>query len=366
MGQSTIMMVLTVAFIFAIASQNTNKRIIDVSDKALGYYSKNVSKNICNSATEMLLSKVADDENFRISNLHSRNMLSGKVSYTLTDTIINSKDKIKIKVKARYGEEESENILIASVPPKGFIPATVKAAVSTNNNIKTLGTLIVDGREHDENGNLITGSAGTLGIWTTGTFNQSGNSHIGGHSNGTNFWPSRPASPKIIKTNQTWTGGYPESPDEIVGNGLTEGSLKAIAKSGDNGSQYVTNPASLTYPLKGITYVETSGTWKSANIDGSGVLIVHNTSTNAIIKTPKGTFKGLVIADDIDKVHGTIIGGLIGLSKNPASGNCIGNGKGKILYSSATLEKVTQKTGISTGSNLANSNHRLKIDAWIE
>lgn len=368
MGQSSILMVLTVAFIFAITSQSNNKRINEVSDKAISYYSKNVSKNICNSASEMLLSSVADDENFRISNLKTKDMLNGNVEYTLTDTNISSEDKIKITVRANYGGEEFKNILIASIPDKGFIPGAVKAAVSTNNNIKTLGTLVIDGRDHDENGNSIPG-LGTLGIWTTGTLNQSGNSHIGGNNSSTDYIPSRPGNSNVIKTNQIWPGGYPNSPDKVMGGideGFPEGYLKSVAQSGSGGSQYVSDPKNLTYPLKGVTYVEKSGTWNSANMNGSGILIVHNSSTNAIVKTPSGTFKGLVIADDIDKVHGTIIGALVGLSPSPASGNCIGNGKGKVLYSSKTLKKGSQNTGVSTGGNLASGNHRLKIDYWLE
>lgn len=368
MGQSSMIMVLTVAFLFAIVTQDTNKRINQVSDKSLSYYSKNVTKNICNSAAEMLLSKVADDENFRINNLNSKNMLNGSVAFTLKDTLINSEDKIKIYVKANYGGEESENILVATLPDQGFMPETVRAAVSTNNNIKTLGTLVIDGREHDENGNLITGE-GTLGVWTTGTLNQSGSSHIGGNSSGTDYPPSRPGDSEVIKTNQSWPGGYPNSPDKVMGGsakGFPEGQLKSVAQSGINGSQYVTNPSSLVYPLKGVTYVENSGTWNSANINGSGILIVHNSSSNSVIKTPSGTFKGLVIADDIDKVHGKIIGALVGITPNPASGNCIGNGTGDILYSCKTIKDASKHAGSANEFNLAAAKKRLKIDYWLE
>jgi len=199
MGQSSILMVITLGIVFSIVSINTNKRIDDVSKKAESYYADNVSQNICNSATEMLLSKIADDNNFRVNNLTSRHMLNGYVKYTIDDTVINSEDKIKIEVQARYGGEEAENILIASLPDNGFVPGAVKAAVSTNNDIKTLGNLVIDGRDHDENGNLIPGQ-GTLGIWTTGSMNQSGNSHIGGHD-GTDYAPSKPGNSNIIKTN---------------------------------------------------------------------------------------------------------------------------------------------------------------------
>ena len=59
MGQSTIMMVLTVAFVLAVVSQSTNEKINTVTDSGLKYYSENVSANICNSATEMLLTEIA-------------------------------------------------------------------------------------------------------------------------------------------------------------------------------------------------------------------------------------------------------------------------------------------------------------------
>jgi hypothetical protein len=368
MGQSSIMLVLTVAFIFAITSQSSHDRINQVTDEAFSYYSKNVTKNICNSTTEMLLSKVADDETFRVNNQTEKYMLDGRFEYTLTDTVINSVDKIKIYVKAYYDGEESENTLITSIPESGFIPGSVKAAISTNNNIRTIGTLVVDGRDHKEDGSLISGE-GTLGIWTTGTLWQSGNSKIGGNSSGTDYAPSRPGNSNTIKTSQTWPGGYPDSPDKVMGGaaeGFPEGYLKSVAQSGIGGSQYVTNPSDLSYPLKGITYVENSSSWKAAKIDGSGILIVHNSSTNAIIKTPKGTFTGMVIADDIDKVHGTIIGALVGISPSPASGNCVGNGKGKVLYSSEVLKKSSKSTGVSGGGNTAITNHRLKIDSWLE
>ena len=369
MGQSAIIMVVTVAIVFALVSINTNQRTNDVSEKALSYYADNVSKNICNSATEMLLTEIADNEEFRIEDLESTEMLNGDVSYTIKDTVISSKDKIKIDVKAIYGGEESKNIIIASVVKEGFIAKPIQAAVTTNNDIKTIGTLVIDGREHDEDGNLIIGGEGTFGVWTTGTLNQSGNSHIGGTDSDGDYAPSRPGNANSIKTSQVWEGGYPSTPDEVLGGeeeGFADGYLMELAKSGDNGSQYVTSPSDLTYPLKGVTYVEISRSWNAANINGSGILIVHNTDLDAIIKTPRGTFKGLVIADDIDKVHGTIIGGLVGLSPNPASGNCVGNGTGEILYSQETIEKASQKTKVDKVSSLPSDTRRIQVDSWIE
>lgn len=370
MGQSSIIMVVTLAIVFTIVTINSEKRIAEVTNSAISYFSENTSQNICNSATEMLLTKIADDVDYRSNRQVSQNMLNGDVTYTVTDTVINSEDRIKIRVVANYYGEKTENIIIASIPENGFIPASVKAATTTNNNIRTLGSLKIDGRDHDKTGNLIVGGNGTLGVWTTGTLRQSGNSKIGGADSTSDYSPTKPANSNIIQTSQVWSGGYPDSPDKVMGGvdlGFAEGYLKSVALSGSNGSQYVTNPSHLTYPLSGITYVEISSTWNSANITGSGILIVHNSSANATIKTCRGNFSGLVIADDIDKVHGTIIGGLIGLTSSPASGNCIGNGNGDILFSREAIKLASTKSGILFADNeFFTPKHRIAIEHWLE
>ena len=112
--------------------------------------------------------------------------------------------------------------------------------------------------------------------------------------------------------------------------------------------QHVTDPASLTYPLSGVTYVELpcGGTWSPATIDGSGVLVVHNScgaggAGDAVIKNlNSGTFKGMLIADDIVHIHTTIIGAVVSLTTGPSSGNVIGNGNGDILYSRQALSNA--------------------------
>jgi hypothetical protein len=134
-----------------------------------------------------------------------------------------------------------------------------------------------------------------------------------------------------------------------------------MAQSGANGGQYVTASASLTFPLSGVTYVELASgdIWQSMDFgNSSGVLIVHNSSTNAAIKNlNSGTFKGLIVADDIEKIHIQIIGAVIALGSSP-SGNCIGNGSGEILYSSAAL---TQAASVAVGGGGG-----VTVSSWLE
>lgn len=242
---------------------------------------------------------------------------------------------------ASHSIERTVRVAISESSGKG----NVKAAIVTNTDTTTLGALIIDGRDHDLDGNLISGS-GTLGIYTTGTYNQGGSSTVGGTSGGTDYPPSSPYDPNVVDSSATWPGGYPTTPDAVMN--YTEGTLKSKAQSGSGGSQYVTSPSSLTTPLSGVTYVEYSGTWNAGSFDftGTGILVVHSpTGNTAVIKNLNtGTFKGLIIADNVEHIHNTIIGAVITLSET-VEGNCIGNGNGSILYSSQALAKAFWASG---------------------
>ena len=175
-----------------------------------------------------------------------------------------------------------------------------------------------------------------------------------------------------MAVNQTWPGGYPTTPDGVMGGaakGYSEGKLKSIAQSKSGGSQYVTDPSKLTWPLTGVTYVElgNNGTWQSMSIDGSGILVVHNSYLNAQMKNlNSGTFKGLIIADDIVHIHSTIIGAVVGLTPNPSDGNCIGNGNGSVLYSAEAINKALPSGGSGLIAGFGRAKHRIEIFDWYE
>jgi hypothetical protein len=79
---------------------------------------------------------------------------------------------------------------------------------------------------------------------------------------------------------------------------------------------------------------------------------------NAAIKNlNNGTFKGLIIADDIEKIHASIIGAVVSMTTSP-SGNCIGNGSGDVLYSNAAIQ---QATSVSAGGDGG-----VTVLSWLE
>ncbi len=212
----------------------------------------------------------------------------------------------------------------------------VLGGITSNGPIEVNGSLIIDGRDHDTNCTVLPG-AGVPGVYTNATIDQGGSADIGGYAGGIDYVPSDPGDPAIITEGGTEAV---DTPDAAIG--IPEGTLKSLAQRGIGGSQYITNPANLVLPLQGVTYVElpSGDTWMSQNdlTNGSGVLVVHNSDTNAILEnTNGGTFTGLVITDDIIHLHNQIIGALITLTSTPSAGNVLGNGTGSVCYSSAAI-----------------------------
>jgi hypothetical protein len=91
-------------------------------------------------------------------------------------------------------------------------------------------------------------------------------------------------------------------------------------------------------------------------------LIVHNGAKNAIMKNlNSGTFTGLMIVDDPVHIHTQIIGALVGLTRTPSEGNCIGNGSGSVIYSREAIGAAMSMIPGSTGQPSAKT-----VVAWWE
>ena len=355
MGKYSLIVIAGFVVTFGWIRANLNEVNALFSDNFLEYYYRTVSRLSATSAAQMSLAALSDSLSWR-AGYANLSLGEGTGWATLedssTDTSLNA-DEVRIRAGGSSGESADTVEVLVSLPS---VPPGVHGGVTANSTVKTLGGLIIDGRDHDLNGNLVVGE-GTMGVSTKQTFIQSGSSTGGGTAAGVDYSPSDPANPVVIEQNATYT--FPASPDSVFG--YASGTLKARAQSGANGGQYVTNPANLTFPLSGVTYVElaSGSTWQSMDFGASsGVLVVHNSARNAVIKNlNSGTFKGLIIADDIEKIHATLIGAVVSLTTTP-SGNCIGNGNGEILYSNAAL--------IQAASVAAGGGGTLNVLSWLE
>ena len=346
MGKYSLIVVAGFALIYGLINSNLNRSNERFIDNMTDDYNRSALLYITESGAHIALQKLKADRNWRGSIPH-RSFGGGAFS---VDSLKNDDSTglgyIRMVSRGQLGVESDT---VQAIARARFIPPGVRGAITSNSTVRTLGGFTMDGREHDINGNVLPG-LGTLAVSTVGIFDQSGASTGGGTSDGVDFAPTNPANPNVFEESASWDGGFPTDPDSVMGGasqGFPGGTLRTLAQSGDNGGQYATNPATLTFPLSGVTYVELSpgGTWQSMDFGNStGILVVHNTAGDATIKNlNSGTFKGLVIADDVDKIHCDILGGVVVL-KN--IGNCIGNGTGEVKYCSEVIDlHANQATG---------------------
>ncbi|MBU0561584.1 MAG: hypothetical protein ABIJ40_08195 [Bacteroidota bacterium] len=403
MGRASLIMFFGALLVFGIANVTKINTVSQATDVAVEYYSEIQNRNISNSTAEYLISYLGDNPTYVTSHANSLSIFYGNATYTIADTSFSGSDYKKLKIYSDFHLDTKSSEILVQVPVQGFIPTTVQASVSSRSPISTLGNLTVDGRDHDITGTSIISNSGTFGVWTTSTLSIGGSSQIGGTKSGLDYVPSgKPGNPNTYSEGASYSGGYPDNPDSALGgkaNGFPPGALKSKAQSGANGSQYTTNPASLTMPLRGVTYVElaSNSKWEPNSLTGSGILIVHNTSFSAsLAKINGGKFTGLVIVDHIDKVHGDIVGGIIVLSDTPPKDDedddkgkgkdkekddddkdggeeskgkyreVLGNGNGKILYSNAAIKFATSTVSSTTTQNYGWAKKRLTAIRWYE
>ena len=363
MGKGILIVVIGAILTLNVMTLNNNNRLTKATEVAEESFSKSKAKSICNAAAEMLLAKLGDDNTYRETITTPINWLDGEISYRVVDTNISGEDFAKIDVKAKYFNSVKTAKIVVQLMSGGFVPIPVKAALTTRSDIATLGSYLIDGRNHDLLKNVIP-NEGKYGIWTTATYFQ-GNHPVGGTDEfQVDYIPTEPGNPLVIKTGQSLLGGFPTTPDEVIGGiskGYYEGYLKELAKSGAGGSQYATKLNELSFPLQNITYVE--GDITPVKLSGSGLLIVHNSSTSALIGNTSGTFTGLVIVDDINKFKSVLLGAIISLSPSPSDSKLMGNGDGVIYYCE---EAIIQATSSLQNSNFGFGKHRVIVKSWLE
>lgn len=226
------------------------------------------------------------------------------------------------------------------------IPNGVGGAVTVNSSVTTSGNIVIDGREYDQNGNL-TGDPGVVGISAAGIVTQSGSSLIGGAG-------IAPSSPALAGSLEESVNPFPSTaPWDILG--VSEAWFNANI------------PVQTTPPpenFSGIYYYEPpgSGIWNSVELgNSSGILIVHNSTNTATMKNIHGTFKGLIISDQVVHVNGEaeIYGALVTTN---AVGNALGNGDCLIGYSSEILNNL----GVLLGGQTSGWKKVIEAGSWKE
>ncbi|MCR4416497.1 MAG: hypothetical protein NUV92_01950 [Ignavibacteria bacterium] len=344
MGRAVIIILIGALVIFGLYTISSMESEKEAYNKSFESYRNNYVRNISLSMIDILMMKLADSSNYRVNQEQKQSLLGGTATFTIKDTVLGSDSVVQIRVLAEYEGIKKESIAYVTFG-SGFVPPVLRGVVTANANLnKTISDMIIDGRDHDLNGNLIPKN-GIYGVSSGTSFSNLQGAMIGGTVNGVDYPPKYPEDPRVIEQNYNWGGSFPTSPDQILG--YPEGTLKSIAQSKVKGSQYVTNISQLKYPLSGVTYLELSSAEVKIDLgksDNWGILVVHNSTGSTRVTQLKSSkpFKGLIIGDYMFHLHLDILGGLILLSPNLEMTNeCKGNNDHKIYYSSAAIKNAT-------------------------
>lgn len=293
MGKGLLIIILGSVMTLALMNINFVKTLNSGTENAASYYDEMQARNMGNSMTNFLLSRVADSSTYRTDGYETKSFSMGSVNYRIVDTeLIVGDTLVMIETEVNYqGCPKNITIFIYPSDHDGWVPTSVRGGWTVNADLNnTISDMYIDGRDHDLSLNIVPGT-GTYGVSTSVDFINVENAAIGGTYDSTDYTLQYPENPAIIEEFYDWGGSFPESPDAILG--YPEGTLKSIAQSGENGSQYLLNPSEkiekdLTFPLSGVTYIElTDGQVRKLEIQGffnGGILVVHGPNSSANLK----------------------------------------------------------------------------------
>ncbi|HTK80765.1 MAG TPA: hypothetical protein VL633_00585 [Bacteroidota bacterium] len=346
--------IITTSIIFHNITISSNR----IAGNFNNYLLRQSARNIAQSGVNMALRQLETDRTWR-TGYTSLATMAGKVSVRLTDiTFAGIPNVICVQSTGTIVDTAAVSTAYCYFP-QPRVPTVSKGLLTLNGSNQINGSITIDGRDHPSFSSGISPTTGTYGVWTSGSSFSLGSSagSVGGTVLGIDLAPGNPPPLGTVALNQVYPGGFPQTPDSALGgptSGFPEGTLKAIAKTGLAGSQYVTDPLKLVYPLRGITYVElpAGGSWtggslsSSSGVAGTGILVVHNNSKDAVMKTASGSFAGIVLADDMTNFHAQFWGGIVALTPSP-TGNVLGNGSAAMYFS---REAISNATGFITTS----------------
>ncbi|MFC2136124.1 hypothetical protein ACFLR4_00975 [Bacteroidota bacterium] len=386
MTRSNLVLVLGTISIFSVVNLNISNRLVESSETSYSFYEQSCARNIAHSIIQMNLLEIAEDSEYRIASEATKNLLGGSASYTVTDGEGINSEYIKIDVTARYPDDQNDpefyqtkHIIAYAVVTSGWVPTVVRGAWTANGDLnQTISDMYIDGRDHDLDLNIIP-NAGKPGISSSIEFRNEDNAKIGGTGpDGTDYPMTCPEDSNAIEEYYNWGGTFPQTPDGILG--YPEGTLEALAKSGQNGSQYLENPeivnlggsksaiGGLTYPVSGVTYIFVDNGVEYEMMfeqnDNSGILVIHGPNRSSRIKGVKfnpdnsdGKFTGLLVTDYSFHHHIDILGGVLQLSPNlELDKSCNGNQDHWVYYSSKAIEDATRITVEASGLEGNNKN----------
>ncbi|MBN1981342.1 MAG: hypothetical protein JW795_07425 [Chitinivibrionales bacterium] len=253
------------------------------------------------------------------------NILLNNGSYSVTCSSATTRDTAWLVSTGLF--KENSSIVGVSCQVKRYAARPngwANGAIVSRSDVDLAGTIIVDGRDHNDLGVVIAAAPGVPGIQSCASVTlYSGAQQVGGLQ----LMPAFPPLAGAIVQNANAVN-YPTTPEAVLS--LPQNFLD-VYRSADKPPTTFSD-----------TVIYCNGSVRVAQMNGSGIFICHNSTMDAELQlTGNVTFKGIIIADKINRVNGNldILGAVMTLS--PTTGSTIfGNGTATINYSSTTLESL--------------------------
>lgn len=304
-----------------------------LSTKKSAYRREKVSAlNIAEAGKERFLAKILHEDFTAQPNsdeLIYDEISLGRGTYTVRCITGASTDTLTIHAKGEEAGNITEIEVMALKQPSvpiSSMSAKLPGAITARSFVELTGNIFVDGRDHDSLNNLV--GPGTYGIHTSTTINVKSNAaELGGNGVTPVKGKSLSSVRSTVAKENAPVSSTMNSPEAFLG--LAPGALDA----------YKISASEFSVPFEGLVYVtESIGPVHFG--DSRGILIVHNDTKTTQLKMNQGTFKGLIICDEVDKITGKayITGAIVTLSETVTSK--LGTGNADVLYSQQVLDNL--------------------------
>jgi hypothetical protein len=158
MGKTALILILGLSVSLQFLKNSLYQKPLEAVETVGSYYSKSTSKNVAHSAMNDYLRKLYQNKNLRGTFTESNKYLEGSVdtvSISSSSATTTNGDSISVSVVAHYGGHSSR-IEVTVLGSSFTIPPITSALAYTGDNseIDVNGAFIIDGRNHDIDGNL--------------------------------------------------------------------------------------------------------------------------------------------------------------------------------------------------------------------
>lgn len=186
MGRAILIILLVAIITFGIFSVQINRSSSAAGIASSNYYRDLYAKNIANSMVEILRTKLIIDTAYRVNNPVSENVMGGRVSYRLIDTVINLNNFVKAEVVANYEGvlRSTEALFSIERIGGGGLPPFLRYAVFSGRNLNLNGNVEITNDNNGLNAN----------VHVNGNFSMNGNNSIRGFLTYSGNAHSNPAS----------------------------------------------------------------------------------------------------------------------------------------------------------------------------